>query len=302
MKTKFYPGLKLILFFFFILGLSCTAFAEDKPQEAQGNFYNLCVSKEASKTAGELNSFLGKYFEAVSNHDIKTLSEMLADDYVSGDGYNRDKMIEIVKNTWNVSSDLKYSEEIKNIRFDDNFASIDFIEKILGTTNSESDITKDKGNIESISYNIIYLQKYGKGWKIVSDRVLNEETFIRFGKAKNIGIGISAPSQVPSGKAYTVSLQTQIPEGLFALGSITKQPLSYNQLKSEEIYRQIPGSYQPLERLLEANKDSLNEIAVGSISFCEVKKTVYTSPEIKLTGTAIILKRINVINKVTSLN
>lgn len=288
---------KIIVLFFaiFLLGSgSLPALSNDAEEDYQNFHYTCFVKKHLSEEAQQLNVFLAKYFQAQEDKDIKALKELYSDRYLSGDRLGRDEVMKLVQESWNLTDDLQYSNEIQNIRFDSGFAAVEINENLVGTTKTKSDITNDNGLVESSTRTVFYLQKYGKGWKIVSDKTIYEETSIKYGNAKDLSIDINAPEQVFSNVSYGIALQTEIPPDTFALGSINNEPLIYPRKKTEEIFKQVPSDVNLLERVVKANSEALNELAVASVSYCKVKKGSFTLPEIEVEGTAVLLKRVNV--------
>lgn len=282
----------LALFNGFVIPVS--AADDDTAEEYQGFYYTCFVKKHLSEEANQLNLFLAKYFNVQKKQNIKGLAELYADNYMSGDRLNKDNVIKLIDESWNLTENLDYSSEIQNIRIDTNFAAVEINENLTGITRTKSDVTKDNGLVESSVRTVFYLQRFGKGWKIISDKTLYEETSIKYGSARDLEITIYAPEQVFKNSDYSISLETEIPENTFALGSITTEPLEFPRKNSEENFRQVPAELNILERVVKANNKSLNELAVGSISFCSVKKGSFTLPEIDVTGTAVLLKRVNV--------
>lgn len=268
--------------------------AQEKPKETVYTYY---VKNDQSETANELNTFLAKYLIDLNSHNIQKIGDYYASNYISGDGFNKDQVIDLIKQTWKKCPDLKYATVIKNLRLDNNRASIEFSEDITATTKDKSEITRDKGNVKGTSHNILYLEKYGCGWKIITDKTLYEETAIKYGTAKNINIDFNVPEQVISEEDYTASLKIDLPPDVFALGSLASVPLVYPIKQPVETFRQIPPELSALERVIKSNKDCLNEISSASVSFCEAQRTNYTSLDLKVTGIAVVLKRINILPK-----
>lgn len=81
------------------------------------------------------------------------------------------------------------------------------------------------------------------------------------------------------------------------MGSVTSMPIVAPLKYSEEMFKQISPSSGTLERIVRANEDSYNELVSASVSFCKVERTYYTSLELKVSGLAIVLKRVNVLPK-----
>jgi len=273
------------------------AIAQDKPTKEETTVYTYYVKSDQSEAANELNTFIAKYLIDLNSHDIQKIEDYYASNYISGDGFNKNQVIDLIKQTWKKCPDLKYTTVIKNLRLDNNRASIEFSENITATTKDKSEITKDTGSVNGMSHNILYLEKYGCGWKIITDKTLFEETAVKYGAAKNINIDFNAPEQVISGEDYTASLKINLPADVFALGSLASVPLVYPSKQPAETFRQIPLESNTLERVIKSNKDCLNELSSASVSFCEAQRTNYTNLNLKVTGIAVVLKRINVLPK-----
>ncbi len=296
---------RIILTICLALGLilinSSSSFARSDENKPNNNFQYTCfVQKSLTKEATQLNRFLAEYFNAFEKHNVKKLSKLYAAKFISGDGLNKQKLMKMIGESWTLSPDLKYSKEIQDVKFDKFFASVEINENLFGATKQKSNITGDKGLIESVSKTVLYLQKFGQGWKIVSDRTLYEETSIKYGDAKDIESAIIAPDQVFNGKKYTISLKTDIPDNVFAIGSLVTEPLGHHKNKTKEIFRHVPADIKLIERLVQANNKNFNELAVGFVSYCKIDKNSSKKPEIKISGTATLLKRVNVINKVVT--
>ena len=273
------------------------AIAQDKPTKEETTVYTYYVKSDQSEAANELNTFIAKYLIDLNSHDIQKIEDYYASNYISGDGFNKNQVIDLIKQIWKKCPDLKYTTVIKNLRLDNNRASIEFSENITATTKDKSEITKDTGSVNGMSHNILYLEKYGCGWKIITDKTLFEETAVKYGAAKNINIDFNAPEQVISGEDYTASLKINLPADVFALGSLASVPLVYPSKQPAETFRQIPLESNTLERVIKSNKDCLNELSSASVSFCEAQRTNYTNLNLKVTGIAVVLKRINVLPK-----
>jgi hypothetical protein len=276
-------------------GYSCAFGLSEEKTEAQSPSYACAVSKELAPEAGQINLFLSDYFKALKTHSVKKIGELYANNYKSEDGFNKTELMKLLKDSWEASPDLTYSQEIKDIRLSGNSAAIELYENVKGTTKQMSDITKDKGLIESTSKSVMYLARFGNGWKIVSDNTLYEQTSLKYGAARNFNINIDVPEVVLPSDNYTISLRTEIPDNMFAIGSITKEKLTASPQRQEEVFRQVPVSMNLLERVVKAGDGEENELAVGAVSYCEVSKNPINQPVINLTGTAVVMKRVNII-------
>jgi len=281
--------MKKILIYLFVIfciqGTVQTAFSQDNTATAG----NLCTQSQSS-----INNFMKDYFKYTNEHNVPEITKLYADNYVSGDGLKKDDVIKLIKAAWANYPSITVDTVIKSIRVSDQYAAVETYDKSQGISANKSEITDDTGNLESESYNIIYLQKFGKGWRIISDKTTYEKTVIKFGTAKPLKVFLTAPEQVLSGENYTASLETELPNGMIALGSITREPIVYPETKPAEVYRQITNDGS-LERFLKANTTNNNEFATASVGYTEVSEDIFANPEVKLTGMAIVLTRVNVI-------
>lgn len=281
--------MKKILIYLFVIfciqGTAQKAFSQDNAVTTD----SLCTQSQSS-----INNFMKDYFKYTNEHNVPEITRLYADNYVSGDGLKKDAVVKLIKDAWTNYPNIKIDTVIKSIRISDQYATVETYDKSYGSSANKSDITGDIGNLESESYNVIYLQKFGKGWKIISDKTTYEKTIIKFGTAKPLKVSLTAPEQVLSGENYTASLETELPSGMIALGSITREPIVYPETKPTEVYRQITNDGS-LERFLKANATNNNEFATASVGYTEVSEDIFANPEVKLTGMAIILTRVNVI-------
>lgn len=283
---------KLYVYFFIILCLTCSvqrSYSQGRSEAANA------IQNNQTQIQSSINNFINRYIKATNEHNIAEINKIYAQNYHNGDGLIREDILKLMKDTWVSYPDLKINTVIKDIRVNDAYASVETFDKSVGSSAKKSDITNDIGLLESESHNIIYLQKFGKDWKIISDKVIYEKTSIKFGSAKPLNVALYAPEQVLAGDNYTVSLNAEIPDGMIALGSITSEPIVYPEIKPEEVFRQINPGTGSLERLMKSNVTSNNEFASASVGYSEMTEDVLANPEVKLTGLAIILIRVNVI-------
>ena len=277
---------KFLVFILFLFFTVPSAFAQNTDS-------NLSQNDDLQK----VNSLLSDYLKYSNQHDLDKLSKLYADNYFSADGFNKQQLISLMKDTWVNYPTILYSTCVKDIRINDNLASVESYDKAVGETTNKSDITNDTGNLESNSHNIVYIQRFGKKWKIISDRVDFEKTIIKYGSAKKINLDFYAPEQVNAGDNYTGTLQVDLPKNVICLGSITREPIVYPQAKTDEVFRQVFPDFNTLERVMRANITNNNELASASAGFTEIIDNKNESADIKLTGIAIIMQRVNVIPK-----
>lgn len=286
---------KILILLFILLLNSNICYAQTTNETSQDTVSNQLVSQECQ----EINMFLNNYLKYSNTHDIENLQKLYADNYFSGDGLNKEQLTNLMKDTWKNYPDIKYSSIIKAIRINDNLATVESFDIASGETSKKSDITNDIGLLNSDSHNILYLQRYGKTWKIISDHITYEKTTIKYGSAKNTNVDFYVPEQVNSGENYTASLHVSIPNNVICLGSITREPIVYPQTKQEEVFRQIQPDVGELERVMKANTNNNNELISASAGFTEIVQDKNISTDIRLTGIAVIMQRVNIVPKST---
>jgi len=279
-----------LLSFIFICGSS---YAQENTAQIQDSLQNPEIKK--------IKTFIDNYNNFSNKRQMEKIRKFYADSYISGDGFKLNEILSLAKESWQAYPDIFYSSEIRNIRITDSFASVETLDRAVSEKARKSEITNDLGKLESNSGNIIYLQKFGDNWKIISDRVNFEKTSIKYGIAKNLDVKFEAPEQVNSGEKYTASLYTDMPDNTFSVASITKEPIISPRQTPDEVFRQVPKYLGILERLLEANASNYNEIACASVEYAEFNLDATANSNIKPTGIALILQRVNVIPAKTPL-
>lgn len=262
--------LAIILISLFTVGVSLPALAESVDQVCQ-------ISLNAD--VKPLYQMMDKFTKYSNEHKLDEIKKFYAQNYLSSDNINKDNLLKIIKESWDNYPDMKYSSEIKDIRINSSFATVETIDKANSNMARRSEITKDNGVLESKSHNIVYLQKFGKEWKIISDRTLYEATSIKYGTAKKLNISFYAPEQVAAGLDYTATLTTEVPPATVILGSITKEPIVYPETEAKELFRQITPDTGILERVMKANTTNNNELASASVGFTEVTGVNYNNAD-----------------------
>jgi hypothetical protein len=143
-----------------------------------------------------------------------------------------------------------------------------------------------KGELQSLSEGQLYLKKIGNAWKIVGDRIDYEKVKVAFGLAKQLNAVFSAPEQVKAGKQYSAKLEVSLPPGLFAVGSITSQPLRFPQPSPTDSPR--PLEAPALERVMSANNENRNELLTATVILTNPMRT-------SVMGVSFLTRRMNVI-------
>lgn len=220
-------------------------------------------------------------------HFIKTYDSQ----YVNADGFNLDVYSSLVKDIWKTFDNIKYGIDIKKIEIDGNRATVELVE----TSFAEIEMTKAyEGELKSYANSIYNLEKKADGWKVVSDKVLDETTSMLYGNAKDLDIKLTVPDSIESNKDYTATLEFTPPKETIAIASLAADIVEYPQKKTEEVFRTLPED-NILERIFTSNSKNVNEYIVASIG---LTKTSVCDLDIKLslTGFGYTIKRVNVIH------
>lgn len=256
---------------------------------------SFAISKSDIKLKTSLVELANKLLEASNNHNLEEVASFYSNTYLSGDNLNKQQVLDLIKETWATYPDIRYTSDIKDIRYSDNWAAIETQDSSTGTTSKVSEITSDKGDLSSESHSIIYLRKFGKDWKIVGDQIFYESAIVKFGSAKDLEVRFCAPEQVQAGEMYSGKISMEVPVGTFAVGSITKEPIIYPRIKPKEKFRTINQSIGSLERVFESNLTNNNELVTATVGITELTEDNQARPTVKLKGICIIGNRVNVL-------
>lgn len=254
--------------------------------------FNKIFSQDPQK---EIQDIFSKYAKYSTKQDFEKLENLFADNYINADGFNKKTYFDMIKKTWDLYPEVVYTASIKDIKINNEYAIVQLNEKAYGETKEAYEGINDKGLIQSDSLSFYYLQKFGNAWKITSSSVISETTSLRYGETKNLNLSITAPSQVKAGEEYTASLNLDVPQHSFILASISNEPIIYPQKTPEDVFRNIKRD-GILERVLTANKDNYNELAVASVGITKAAILDTQNINIKVTGMAFLMTRVNVIN------
>jgi hypothetical protein len=203
---------------------------------------------------------------------------------------------DLVKKTWDLYPDIKYSINIDNISIIGNTAVVSVSENASATTTEKVDEIEIRGYLKSTSDCIYYLEKNGENWLITSDSIISEETTLTYGEANELKMELIVPQLVPANKEYTASLSVTIPDKkMLTIASIGQEKITYPHVNADEVFRKLPEN-GILERVFKANNENFNEYTVASVGITRAK--VNKNKEIKLvvTGLGYIITRTNVIS------
>lgn len=215
-----------------------------------------------------------------------------SDNYKNSDGFDLNVYSTLVKNFWETYGNIKYGVEIKKITLDENKAIVEVCE----TSFAEIPVSKlYDGELKSSADAVYYLEKFGKRWKVVSDRVLDETTTMLYGEAKDLDIRLTVPLTIDSNTDYTASLEFVPPSGTLAIASIAADKVEYPQKPTKEVFRTLPDD-NILERIFTSNDENANEYVVASIGLTKTS-VCDLSVKMSLTGFGYAIKRVNVLPK-----
>ena len=255
----------------------------------------LLTSSVFANPKTEVKNLLKQHNKAMQEHNIEKVKTFYSDDYISSDGFDISDMEDMLKKTYSSYKDIKYKTKITNLTVNDNWALVQMTDKSKAKVYPNNDKKyKDKaGCLDGKSVYNVYLTKDKNEWKIVYDEILAEETSLRYGIAKKIDMELNTPVFIKNGGDYDLSLKMKKPDNVIALGSISREEITYPVKDYTEKFRKIPESGD-LERMVKANDKNLGEYAIASVGFSTVSvNQEATKARIQIVGMAYLMKRIN---------
>jgi hypothetical protein len=257
-------------------------------------------SEKKAPAPGSLEAMFEEMYIAWNNHDLDKLFSFYSKNFVTGDGINVEDYKELTKSLWEAYPNIKLENQKRTIRSQDQYATVSIIDFFFGNSKEVNKELNAKGFLNAISQGQLFLQKFGKSWKIVSDRIHFELVTVYYGDAKkyldNHQIYFSSPEQVLAGSQYSATLYFILPENIKANATINKELIVKPDPDApvDESFQNI--SDHKLERLFMANSTNHNELVSATII---ISKGII---EPKLEGVLYISKRINVAPNVSDLS
>jgi hypothetical protein len=237
-----------------------------------------------------------KIYQAWNEHDADKLFSYYSKSFITGDGIKKAEYRELTEKLWQSYPDIKIENQKKTIRSQDNYATISGIDFFYGTSAEPNADLNKPGILNAISQGQTFLQKYGKHWKIESDKINFELVTVYYGNAKQYldehQIYFSSPEQVKSDDQYSATLYFILPENINATATINKELIEKPEETSPEESFQVIKDHK-LERLFQANNNNHNELVSATII---LSKGII---EPKLDGILYISKRVNVLPTIT---
>ena len=259
--------------------------------EKKSNILKAKTEKTYVSNLYSVAKFFNLYQYAANNYNLNEYLNCYSKDYLNSDGFNRDTLSQLVKDTCKSYPGIKYQIKLNNVTFDKGLAVADITEVAKGYARVEND---NVAEFVSTIQSLCYLKPNGNSWIITCEYTIKENVVLSWGDAKLAKIQLNTPNNIQAGSEYSAILNITHPEGVLAIGSITSDKIIYPQNMSKEIFRKFSPE-GTLERLMKANTDNTNELVVGTVGFTRPKFDDNQNLDIKLTGYACLMERINVI-------
>lgn len=252
----------------------------------------------------EIRSMLNNLNKASNSHDIDSIKGFYSKDYVSYDGFDYEGFFATINETFEMYPDISYKSKIKSIKVSGNFATAEVVDtsysKKQTPTQSiiDNKMILDKkldGIMESKCHYVMYLKKNKGKWLVYSDNIIEEETSIKYGIAKNIDLDIVSPPVVNEGEEYCITLNIdKKPKNSILMASLTREEIKYPPALPKDVFKKVPKG-GTLERIVRANKSGINEFTLASIGITEISiNSAKTAINYEMSGIAFLMKRVNV--------
>ncbi len=242
----------------------------------------------------QIESFYKKYNRYTEHNDTKKLKDLYSASFVNNDGFDRDTIFKLMEDASSAYKNVNYTTDILNIDVKGNYAVVKIKETAVGETTEKSARLNEVGYITSDIFFTNYLRKEDGKWKIISAEIESEQIVLKYGEAKKTNIEFYAPVVIPAGTEYDATVKLEAPDGVFIVGSIVNEPIKFPQINAKDVLRAVKS--EELTRVLKSNTDNYNEYATVSIGITRAQVEP-PSVVVNMTGMAIVMSRVNVINK-----
>jgi hypothetical protein len=237
-----------------------------------------------------------KFFEEhvyyANENDLSNFLKLYAPSYISNDGFNMDSTRELFTDLWKQYNGIRYKNKVNSVAFFGDTAIVNVSEIASAAIKDDS----KNGELKSCVDVIYYLERKGKSWVITGENVISEEIAIIWGDARSVAMYLEAPQLVGAGNEYSAKLFIAPPSGIFAIGSISNEIVSYPQKPQKDVFKKFAQDYT-LERIMMANNKNTNEYVVASIGFSRPSVNKATGFNMNLSGYACLIRRVNVVPK-----
>lgn len=264
---------------------------------------NNIFNKQKSDRA-QIKSLLNNLNKYSNAHDSDKIKEFYSKDYQSYDGFNLNAFVAAIKETFKIYPDITYKSRINSINIMNNWASVELTDTSISKkqaltqaiiNNKPITDKKIEGVMESICNYIVYLKKTDGRWQIYADSIISETTSIKYGVMQDMKIDIISPLVAKEGEEYCISLNVEEkPKDSIILASLSREEIKYPPKTPIESFRKVPST-GILERIVQANKNGLNEYSLASVGITEISlNEEKTAINYEMSGIAFLMKRVNI--------
>jgi hypothetical protein len=248
-------------------------------------------SKSTFSNRYSIVKFFQNHVYSANQTDVSKFLKFYAPTYINNDGFNYEVSSHVFKDLWKQYQGIHYKNHVNSIVFNGDNAIVNVTEEATATVLNDKN---QKGNLRSIVDVVYYLRRNGKSWVITGENIIMEEINIAWGDAKCVAMFLEVPQLVQAGEEYSAKLYIAPPSGLFAIGSIASEVVSYPQLPQKDVFKKFAQDYS-LERLILANEKNTNEYIVASIGYSSPSRGINNAVNMNLSGFACLIRRVNVV-------
>lgn len=247
-------------------------------------------SKPTLSNKYSIVKFFQDHVYYANQNDLMNFLRVYSPTYISNDGFNYESTKALFSDLWKQYTGIKYKNNVNSVAFYGDIAVVNVSETATAQINGDT----KRGELKSFVDVIYYLERRGKGWIITGENVITEEISVTWGDANCVAMFLEAPQLVAAGEEYSAKLFIAPPKGIFAIGSISSEIVSYPQIPQKDIFRKFASDYS-LERLMRANTKNTNEYVVASIGYSRPTVSPTTGINVNLSGYACLIRRVNVV-------
>ncbi len=305
MRAKFTLALMLLT----ALTLSCPqdvlAFSKKTPTPRTTSNHpvsadlHIIGAEPGSPAVTEILKTIDDLVTASNQHKLEDVLQHYSPRFISGDNLDLVAIKKLISETWQTFPDIQYRTQTMEIRVSGDWATVESIDTASAAAQPDPTISTTSGRLNSRSRGLLYLHRTGKSWEITSDFTLFEMATITYGEMGTVNLVLATPEQAFAGDLYTAKVQLEVPKGVLAIATISKEPLVYPQVKPKDRFRSMSTESNSLERIFQANTTNNNEIVTATVGLTQVNQDEEDRPTIKLNGISTIVKRVNVIPRTT---
>ena len=241
----------------------------------------------------QIQSFFKKYTKYSEKNEFEKLKGLYSDVYLNNDGFDKQTLFKVMQQASAAYKNVDYNTEILSISVNGPYATVKIHETATGETVEKASQVNDYGFITSDLYFSNYLRKEDGNWKIISSNIESEQVALKYGEARNMDVIIQSPQVIPQNSDYEVSVRIKSPDGVLVVGSIVNEPIKFPQEQAKDVLRAV--KYEELARILKSNSDGYNEYTAVSLGLTR-PRIEPPSVVIDMTGMAIVMSRVNVLN------